>query len=101
MYLGSLLTWDDDCSKEIKRRIAQATGAMTGFKKVWNNMHISTGTKPSIIRTCAMSVLLYACKTWTLRKREIDSLMAFEMEGYRRILHIHWQQKIMNSEKRR
>ena len=38
-----------------------------------------------------MSVLLYACETWTLRKRDIDSPMAFEMKCYRRILHIHWQ----------
>ena len=33
-----------------------------------------------------------------LRKRDIDSLMAFEMKCYRRILHIHWQQKITNLE---
>ena len=48
-----------------------------------------------------MSVLLYACETWTLRKRDIDSLMAFEMKCYRRILHIQWQQKITNSDIRR
>ena len=28
----------------------------------------------------------------------MDSLMAFEMKCYRRILHIHWQQEITNSE---
>ena len=33
--LGSLLTWDIDCNKEIKR----ATGAMAGFKQVWNRRH--------------------------------------------------------------
>jgi len=96
--LGSLLTWDNDCSKEIKRRIARATGAMVGFKKVWNSMCISVRTKLSIIRSCVMSVLLYACETWTLRKRDMDSLMGFEMKCYWRILHIHWQQKITNVE---
>jgi len=50
VYLGSLLTWDNDCSKEMKRRIARATGAMAGFQKVWNNMYISVRTKLSIIR---------------------------------------------------
>jgi len=45
-----------------------------------------------------MSVLLYVCETWTLRKRDIDSLMAFEIKCYRRILHIHWQHKITNVE---
>jgi len=38
-YLCSLLTWDNDCSKEIKRRIARPTGAMAGFKKVHQRMN--------------------------------------------------------------
>jgi hypothetical protein len=88
VYLGSLLNWDNDCSKEIKRRIARATG-VAGLEKMWTSMHISTRTKLSIIKSCVMSVLLYACETWTLKKRDIDSLMAFEMKYYRRILHIH------------
>jgi len=33
VYLGSLLTWDNDCSKEIKRRIARATGVMADSRK--------------------------------------------------------------------
>jgi len=61
-------------------------------------MYISLPTKLSIIRSCVMSVLLYACDTWTIGKRDIYSLMAFEMKCYRRILSIHWQQKIMNVE---
>ena len=101
VYLGSLLTCDNDCNKEIKRRIARATGAMAGFKTIWNSKHISTQTKISIIRTCVMSVLLYACETWTLRKKDKDSLLAFEMKCYRRILHIRWQQRITNVEVRR
>jgi len=97
VYLGSLLTWDNDCSKEFKRRIARATGAMAGFKKVCNSMYISIRSKLSIIRSCVMSVLLNACEVHvrllTLRKRDIGSLMAFEIKCYRRILHIHWRKK--------
>ena len=33
-YLGSLLSWDNDYGKEIKKRIAKALGAMAGFKNV-------------------------------------------------------------------
>jgi hypothetical protein len=101
VYLGSLLTWDNDCTKEVKRRIARATGAMAGFKTIWNSKHISTETKLNIIRTCVMSVLMYACETWTLRKKDKDLLLSFEMKCYRRILHIRWQQKITNGEIRR
>ena len=101
VYLGSLLTWDNDCNLEIKRRIAKATGVMAGFKTIWRSKHISVETKVRIIRTCVMSVLLYACETWTLRKKDKDSLLAFEMKCYRRILHIYWEQKISNAEVRR
>lgn len=101
VYLGSLLTWDNDCNKEIRRRIARATGAMAGFKKIWNSKQISTETKISIIRTCVLSVLLYACETWTMRKKDKELLLAFEMKCYRRILHIRWQQRITNVEVRR
>ena len=81
MYLGSLLTWDKDCRRKSRGGIAPATEAMVGFKKVWNSMHVSTRTKLSIKRTCMTSVPLYACKTWTLKKRDIDSLVAFEMKN--------------------
>ena len=101
VYLGSLLTWDNDCNKEIKRRIARATGAMAGFKTIWKSKHISTETKISIFWTCVLSVLLYACETWTLRRKDRVSLLTFEMKCYRRILHIRWQQRITNVEVRR
>ncbi len=101
VYLGSLMTWDNDCNKEIKRIIARATGVMAGFKTIWNSKYISTETKISISRTCVMSVLLYACETWTLRKKDKYLLLAFETKCYRRILHIPWHQKITNGEVRR
>jgi len=34
-YLGSLLTDDNDCSKEIGRRIGRATGVVSEFKNTW------------------------------------------------------------------
>jgi len=37
VFLGNLLTWDNDCNEEIKRTIA--TSAMAGFKTVWNSKH--------------------------------------------------------------
>jgi hypothetical protein len=36
-YLGSQLTWDNNCSKEIKRRIGKATGAMASLRHIWNS----------------------------------------------------------------
>ena len=60
-YHGSLWSWDNDCGKEIKKRIAKALGAMAEFKNVWNSKEMSVETKLSISRTCIFSTLLYAC----------------------------------------
>ncbi|CAF2109420.1 unnamed protein product [Rotaria magnacalcarata] len=36
-YLGSLLTWDNNCSDEIKRRIGKSIGAMAALKNMKND----------------------------------------------------------------
>jgi len=94
-------TWNNDCGREIKNRIAKSIGAMAGFKNIWNSKEISVTTKLNILRKCIFSILLYACETWTLRKQDRDKLLAFEMRCYRRILHIRWQQKVTNEVIRR
>src|SRR2546426_12543360 len=44
-YLGSLLTWDNDCTKDIKARIAKGKGAMAGLKKCWTSKQITYKNK--------------------------------------------------------
>ena len=35
VYLGSVLTWDNGCSKDIRARINKAKGVMAGFGEIW------------------------------------------------------------------
>ena len=90
VYHGSLLTWDNDCSNEISCTSNWSNGRVQECMEQ-HGMHISTWTKLSIIKKCVISVLLYACETRTLRKRDIDSLMASERKCYKRIRHMHWR----------
>ena len=71
-YLGSLLTWNNDCGKEIRKRTAKALGAMAVFKNIWASREISIATKISVLRMCIFGILLYACESWTLRKQDRD-----------------------------
>jgi len=50
--------------------------------------------------TCVISVVLHACETWMLKKKDKNKLMAFKMRCYRRILNVRWQ-KITNEEIRK
>lgn len=95
-YLGSLITWDNNCSKEIKSRINKVIGAMTNLKHIWNTKKLTVQNKMKFLTTCVFSVLLYASETWTLKEGDKKKLLAFEMRCYRRILRIHWKDKVRN-----
>ena len=75
IYLGSLITWDNDDSKEIR-------------------IHV----KLEVLRSCVFSTLLYAAETWTVRKVDQERLLAFEMKCY---LEHKMAAKIRNTEVRR
>jgi len=95
-YLGSLLTWDNNCSKEIKRRINKATGVMASLKHMWNTKKLKVKSKLKLLNTCVFSILLYASETWTFKESDKKKSLAFEMRCYRRILRIHWKDMVRN-----
>jgi len=101
VYLGSLITWDNDCSKDIRTRIAKGKGMLENLKTIWKDRNISYATKLSILKTCVFSTMLYGCETWTYKKADKDKISAFEMYCYRRVLRIRRMQKVKNEEVRR
>ena len=100
-YLGSLLTWDNNCSEEIKRRIGKATGALASLKHIWSSKKLSSDNKLRVLTTCVFSVLLYASETWTLKEVDKKKLLAFEMKCYRRILRISCKDMVRNEDIRK
>ena len=100
-YLGSLLTWDNNCSEEIKRRIGKATGVLASLKHIWNSRKLKIDNKLKVLTTCVFSVLLYASKTWTLKEIDKKKLLAFEIKCYRRILRISWRDMMKNEDIRK
>jgi len=75
VYLGSPLTWDNDCSKEIKRRLNKAMGAMDGFSTIWKSKHVSIQVQLKLLYVYVFSELLYASETWILKN--LDRLLVF------------------------
>ena len=100
-YLGSLITWDDNCSEEIRRRIGKATGAMASLRHVWNGKKLTVQNKHRILTAYVFSELLYASETWTLKETDKKKLLAFEMKCYWRILRISWKDMIKNEDIRK
>jgi hypothetical protein len=98
IYLGSNITWDNNCTEEIKRRIGMATSAYKDLKTVWEDKGVNVGVKLQLVKACVFSVLLYAADTWTIKKEDHKRLLAFEMRCYRRMLKVKWQDHRSNED---
>ena len=94
-YLGAVIT-DQGSKPEVLSRIAQTTAALTRLKTIWSDKHISLSSKIRLMRSLVISVLLYACETWTLTADILKKLQATEMRCFRKLLGISYRDHITN-----
>ena len=87
-YLGSVLTSDGRCKKEIKRRIGLAKNSFQQMASIFKDRQLSIALKVRLLKCYVWSVLLYGCESWTLSAETTKNLEAAEMWLYRRILRI-------------
>ena len=98
VYLGSLLTDNGKCEKEIRRRIGMARTAFTKLKTVLTSRNIKLCTRIKLTKCYVWSTLLYGCETWTLSTTSIKKIEAFEMWTLRRLFKIPWTNYKTNKE---
>ena len=98
-YLEAVVS-DDGSKPEVLSRIAQATAALTKLKPIWRD-NISLGSKVKLMRSLVISIVLYACESWTLPAELEKRTHAFEMRCYRRLLNISYKDYVPNEEVRR
>ena len=67
VYLGSLITEDADCTKEIKVRLGKRKGAMESLKNIWKSHGISVITKRRIMKALIWPIAAYGCEGWTFK----------------------------------
>ena len=70
VFLGSKITADGDCSREIKRRLLLGRKAMTNLDSIFKSRDITLPTKVCIVRAMVFPVVMYGCESWTIRKAE-------------------------------
>ena len=69
IFLGFKITADGDCSHEIKRHLLLGKKAMTNLDNVLKSRDISLPTKVHLVKDMAFSVVMYGCKSWTIKKK--------------------------------
>ena len=70
IFLGSQITADGDCSREIKRRLLLGRKAMTNLDSVLKSRNITLTTKVHLVKAMAFPVVTYGCESWTIKKAE-------------------------------
>ena len=90
IFLGSLITKDGFCAKEIRRRLAIGISAMGGQTKIWKDKGITLRTKIRLVKALVFPIVLYGAESWTMRKLERKMIDAFELLCWRHLLRVTW-----------
>ena len=78
VYLGSLVTTDNDTSREIQRRIMAGNRSYFGLRRALRSNRVRRQTKLIIYKTLIRPVVLYGHETWTLFVEDQRALGVFE-----------------------
>ena len=70
IFLDSKITADGDCSHEIKRRLLLGRKVMTNLNSILKSRDITLSTKVHLVKAVVFPVVMYECKSWTIRKAE-------------------------------
>ena len=76
---GSKITADGDCSHEIKGRLLLGRKVMTNLDSMVKSRDITLPTKVLLVKAMVFPVVMYGCKSWTLKKAEGQRIDAFEL----------------------
>ena len=85
IFLGSKITADSDCSREIKRPLLLGRKVMTNLDSMLKSRDITLQTK-----------VMYRCESWTIDKAERQITDAFELWCWRRLLRVPWTARKSN-----
>ena len=58
IFLGSLITNDGFCDKEIRRRLAMGRSAMGGLTKIWKDRRITLRIKIRLVKELVFLILI-------------------------------------------
>ena len=96
IFWGSKITADGDCSREIKRCLLLGRKVMTNLDSIFKNRDITWPTKVRLVKAMVFPVVLYGYESWTVKKAECQSIDAFELWCWRRLMRVPWTERRSN-----
>ena len=86
IFLGSKITADGDFTHEIKRHLLFRRKAMINLDSILKSRDITLPTKVCLVKAMVFPVVMYGCKSWTIKKTEHQRIDAFILWCWRRLL---------------
>ena len=96
LFLGSKITADGDCSHEIKRHLLLGRKFMTNLDSIFKSRDITLPTKDHLVKAMVFPMVMCGCESWTVKKAEHQSIDAFELWCWRRLLRVPWTARRTN-----
>ena len=70
IFFTSKITADDDCSREIKRRLLLGRKIMTSLGSILKSRDTTLPKKVRLIKAMVFPVVMYGYESWTTKKAE-------------------------------
>ena len=96
IFLGSKITVDGDCNHDIKRCLLLGRKAMTNLDSILRSRDIILSAKVHLVKAMVFLVVMYGCKSWTIKKADHWRIDAFELWCWRRLLRVPWTARRSN-----
>ena len=96
IFGGSKITADGDCSREIKRRLLLGRKVITNLDSILKSRDITLPTKVHLVKAMVFPVVMNGCESWTIKKAEHQTIDAFELFCWRKLLRVPWTTRRSN-----
>ena len=96
IFEGSKIAADGDYSHEIKRHLLFGRKVMTNLDSILKSRDITLSTKVHLVKAMVFPVVMYGCKSWSIKKAERRRIDAFELWCWRRLLRVPWSARRSN-----
>ena len=83
---GSKITTDSDCSHEIHLLLGRKV--MTNLDSILKSKDIPLPTRVCLVKSVVFLVVIYGCKSWTIKEADCQRIDAFELWCWRKLLRV-------------
>ena len=73
--MGSTITADGDCSREIKRCLLLGRKVMTKLDSILKSRDITLPAKVCVVKAMVFPVVTYGCECWSIKQLSTEELM--------------------------